>query len=496
MSPKSQALPSPPSQNENGGKITPKERGCFQCSRRRIICDKGEPSCGKCIKKGIECSGLNRIRFTGSVARRGKFKNLPIPNIQDGETQNLPNSTTFTGVRWKNEKKAKSRTAQNLALLQSIVQLKPVRYVTLPINKRISITSPQEFENDVEDIVRVVDDITTLQTYPTTMNIQPWIAPLTAEARMLFSYFSEAVAPVMVVLDTNMNGYREVILPMAMEDEVLRRAVGVVAAQHLSRERPEMRDAAEAGRAAIISRLRNDSLSATPDQVFNISTWATLIVLLVGETVTGSADFGFLVHMLLCLSSSSSMEDQSTTVKRFLRTQTAMFEALSLPLLGEHDGVPVVQGSFKRWQNWLTADNFPIGSENHRIVDKIRLCFASACDIYLRRATCDNANAPLSTMPHYDEIQTSAIQHLIEHVSQISPGTPGAHALVWPCFVAGAEATDPGQRTFLVNYMDSIYGRTKFRNIPAAIQSLERLWASKGRRWTQCLPEISQVLVM
>lgn len=325
--------------------------GCFQCSRRRIICDKGEPSCGKCIKKGIECSGLNRIRFTGSVARRGKFKNLPIPNIQDGETQNLPNSTTFTGVRWKNEKKAKVNKRRKARVTEAepngaefgftpkhcSIEASPLchaadqqthQHVNYYDHSQEPLkngsTSPQEFENDVEDIVRVVDDITTLQTYPTTMNIQPWIAPLTAEARMLFSYFSEAVAPVMVVLDTNMNGYREVILPMAMEDEVLRRAVGVVAAQHLSRERPEMRDAAEAGRAAIISRLRNDSLSATPDQVFNISTWATLIVLLVGETVTGSADFGFLVHMLLCLSSSSSMEDQSTTVKRFLRTQTAM----------------------------------------------------------------------------------------------------------------------------------------------------------------------------
>ena len=40
----------------------------------------------------------------------------------------------------------------------------------------------------------------------------------------------------MVVLDTIPNGYRDIILPMALEDEVLRRAIGVVAAQHLGRE--------------------------------------------------------------------------------------------------------------------------------------------------------------------------------------------------------------------------------------------------------------------
>lgn len=181
-----------------------------------------------------------------------------------------------------------------------------------------------ELDDDVEDIVRTDDESTVLRRLSTAMTVQPWVAPLSAEARMLFSYFSEAVAPVMVVLDTVSNGYRELILPMAFEDEVLRRAVGVVAAQHLARERPEMIEAAEAGRTAIISRLRNDSLSATPDQVFNTSTWATLIVLLVGETVTGSADFSFLVNMLLCLSSSSRAEDKNSDVMKFLRIQTNM----------------------------------------------------------------------------------------------------------------------------------------------------------------------------
>jgi hypothetical protein len=179
--------------------------------------------------------------------------------------------------------------------------------------------SPDE---DVEEIVRAKDSI--IHELSTHSVIQPWIAPLNADVRMLFSYFSEAVAPVMVVLDTISNGYRELLLPMASEDEVLRRAVSVVAAQHLSRERPELQDPAEAGRTAVIARLRKDSLSATADEVFNKYTWATLIVLLVGETVTGSADYGFLIQMLLCLSANSQAEDENSTVVKFLQTQTNM----------------------------------------------------------------------------------------------------------------------------------------------------------------------------
>jgi len=136
---------------------------------------------------------------------------------------------------------------------------------------------------------------------------------------------SNVVAPVMVALDDDTNGYRSLILPMAIEDDVLRQAVSVVAAQHLSRQRPQLRKAAEAGHAAIISRLRSDSLHQSADKVFNKTTWATLIVLLVGETVTGSADYGFLIQMLLSLSTSNPGRDADPVLSKFLKAQTHMY---------------------------------------------------------------------------------------------------------------------------------------------------------------------------
>lgn len=128
----------------------------------------------------------------------------------------------------------------------------------------------------------------------------------------------------MVVLDDDTNGYRSLVLPMALEDDLLRRAVGVVAAQHLSRQRPELQAAAEAGRTAVIARLRSDSLQQSADKVFNKFTWATLIVLLVGETVTGSADYRFFVQMLLSLSASNPGQDLESSLLTFLQAQTHM----------------------------------------------------------------------------------------------------------------------------------------------------------------------------
>lgn len=126
----------------------------------------------------------------------------------------------------------------------------------------------------------------------------------------------------MVVLDIS-NGYREVLLPLACEDELLRRAVGVVAAQHLALHQPSYEHVADQGRAAIISQLRRDSLGASPDRVFNVSTWATLIVLLVGETITGSSEYVHLLQSLLCLTQNITRIGPSPAW-HFLTQQTHM----------------------------------------------------------------------------------------------------------------------------------------------------------------------------
>lgn len=85
----------------------------------------------------------------------------------------------------------------------------------------------------------------------------------------------------MLMYDDGANGYRHQILPLAHSDSIVERAVCVAAAFHLSSTRPELRLPAEQGRAVIIQKL-----SAMP---FDLSdaTWATILVLIVAELVTG-----------------------------------------------------------------------------------------------------------------------------------------------------------------------------------------------------------------
>lgn len=128
----------------------------------------------------------------------------------------------------------------------------------------------------------------------------------------------------MVVLDKVCNGYRDVILPIACEDDLVQCTVILVAAQHASLHQPGLQPAVEVYRGRVISRLRRHSLQTFPDCVFNLSTWCSLIVLLVGETITGSSEYTYLLRALLSLVRNIDQMPASSA-KQFLVQQTHMY---------------------------------------------------------------------------------------------------------------------------------------------------------------------------
>lgn len=129
-----------------------------------------------------------------------------------------------------------------------------------------------------------------------------------------------------VANDGNDNGYRDLILPMAHHDPLVQRAVMVVSALHLGTQQTQLRHQAEMGRAAILARLREDVMRGSVQDVLNVSTWVTLIILLVGETVTGSSEFVHLFNMLCSLMSLQNGHPLvSHDLSRFLDYQKRMY---------------------------------------------------------------------------------------------------------------------------------------------------------------------------
>lgn len=130
----------------------------------------------------------------------------------------------------------------------------------------------------------------------------------------------------MVVVDHRSNGYRNILLPLASQDSLVQRAVSVVAALHLGEKQSQLFQAAEEGRSAIIQHLRRDASCNKYDKVFSLSTWATIILLLVGETVTGDHEFVYLYSMLQSvLGCSEYLTNLFPDAGHFLLQQSQMY---------------------------------------------------------------------------------------------------------------------------------------------------------------------------
>jgi hypothetical protein len=112
------------------------------------------------------------------------------------------------------------------------------------------------------------------------------------------------------------------------------------------------------------------------------------------------------------------------------------------------------------------------------------MAFIKASQIYLGRVS--------STRDQWD-----LLEDLKQLVSQIDPDQMGSHALVWVCFIAAADSTDPEHRRFFVDRMNQVFSKTKFHNISAGMQSLPAIWSHQGSgRWTQNLAKLAPSLIM
>lgn len=194
-----------------------RQAGCFQCSQRRIVCDNTEPVCIKCQKKGIECSGSGRIRFSTGVARRGKLKGcvIPVADVSPEaalETQTQVAAAVPRTIRWKTDqsrgtrrKKAKRRAKRDEGRAQTPAA---PRAKESAIDTDASISSELDRHNvkdgwfntqvqsqlllgeaqPIDEPTEQTTDLALARVSVSPGPIHPWIAPLSPQSRMLMSH--------------------------------------------------------------------------------------------------------------------------------------------------------------------------------------------------------------------------------------------------------------------------------------------------------------------
>jgi len=312
------------------------------------------------------------------------------------------------------------------------------------------------------------------------------------------------------------NGYRDLILPLAHSDPLVQRAVMVVSALHLGAQQDQLRQQAEMGRAAILARLRQDVMGGNVDDVLNVSTWATILILLVGETVTGSSDF---VHLFSMLRSLMSLQNGdllgSHGLSTFLDYQRRLYVSLiksklrrsiiyPTPKLAANVRfttrflfmTPPLLGAIEPIEPWSTSEDLyfeffglsPAMERAHRHnVAIIKEAFKLVHTLTMQQ---NNALLP-------DAVVNTTLNLLRTLIVPITKTTPGAHTLVWVYFIAAAESRTSGDRSFFSQRLGELYEIGRFGNIPVALATLDRIWTLDLRkRWTRETDIIVPVLVI
>jgi hypothetical protein len=97
------------------------------------------------------------------------------------------------------------------------------------------------------------------------------------------------VSPYVIVLDDD-NGFRTQVLPFAVQDPIVRRAICVTAAFHLAKKVPSLRADTKVGRLIIIRMLQDIAIADRDhEDIFVKTPWACLIMLIIGDLTMESA---------------------------------------------------------------------------------------------------------------------------------------------------------------------------------------------------------------
>ncbi|RMJ15195.1 hypothetical protein CDV36_005097 [Fusarium kuroshium] len=435
------------SKGSNKAKKRPKVRGCYQCSRRRIDCDRQEPTCGKCASKGITCSGLGlRYRFNDGIAARGRFVGKTVPVVE-------PSSKDKNSKEKEKEKK--------------LVDEEPVA------------EEGQEESNTATEVAVQRE---------TPFQLDLGLDHIDGKTRFSLQYFSNHIANLIAVINLGFNGYRDLVLPQAEIDPLVRKAIVVIVEQHLSLQNGTTVSLDPTAYSSLVRDLITRSQRCAPQD--DESALTVLLLLHIREMISGSPNFKLVYGSLRVVVNAlgQGLDAMASELRKFVEMQILRVCLFGESLFNETNGAQFIQA-----QQQACLGFIPWCLQFHPELEGLILQLADlttwACDIYVQRAIF---NPPAEeTVPMIERFKR-AIEEVDAYIDIV-----GLHLLAWPYFIVAAESSTTAHRDFFLKKLESLYNMTGCWNILRAIDQVKEIWASQSSiRWTSLLGGPTQALIM
>ncbi|KAH6981662.1 fungal-specific transcription factor domain-containing protein [Ilyonectria sp. MPI-CAGE-AT-0026] len=471
----------------------PKVKGCYECSQRRINCDGTRPSCSKCVSRGIACSGFDiKYRFRDGLPQAQRTVKRRTRNLSLLHSGSHPEITAELSqdISRFDFNDCEKNTQDLLAFEADPTESNDEAFDwTSPTNSPLVPHSPNPSGSVNTDFLHGLEVIQGLSQVMAPLVPNFCLGQSELRMEFLLTYFSNNIAPEMVVVDDANNGWRHLILPMAHTSEVMMSAVLAASAFHLSgRDASQtIADPHKLYGQAIQELQRRRDLTGCDRKAKQVVILA-IVVLLVAVMINGCSDFPIIFQMLEsaldAVGGEGGLLDGSEMAKFSLR-QIRKLRVYAAPLLSQDAGLhAMIYRAEESFDCLHYYDRLhPKQSHMFKAIANIR---QQAFNIYLDRVLSKDVGS----------VPAGAIDRFITSVQAFPEGTPGEHVLIWPVFIAASESSTLEHQQVFEEFLERQYHRNGFFNILRGLELLRKIWArSNSEDWPALLPE-PQVFIM
>ncbi|KAK7219844.1 hypothetical protein V2G26_007847 [Clonostachys chloroleuca] len=347
-----------------------------------------------------------------------------------------------------------------------------------------------------------------------SLQLWPSIDKTSSWKDFLLDYFSMKIAPEMVVIDDDHNGWRHAILPMAQSNEIVMNAVMAAAAYHLAGSignetvSQALIDPSQLYESAIQGLQQRQQLT-NQDFETQQAVILSIVVLLTAVMVNGCTDFPIMFQMLVsaldAIGGEATFAELGGEVAEFSIRQIRKMRVYAAPLLSPDTGLLEIlcraEESFDCLEYYKRL--YPQHADVFGVIGSIR---QQAYNIYLDRALKSCNSLDIDPDKEFAEAEGSVevegddeplIEYFTQTLEAFPKDAPGEHCLVWPCYIVGSASRNPRHQAILEGYLERQYYRNGFANLLRAKEMLRYIWDRGADRddWTALLPE-SRVFVM
>lgn len=286
------------------------------------------------------------------------------------------------------------------------------------------------------------------------------------EVRLLH-HFCQFVMPSLEITESSNYGYAQHVIPLAMNNQMVRHAILAASAGHLEiTQASKVSLGALEYRSAAIAGLREASHHPPSDPLSRLSILATILGLLVDDMISGQKEFQTLIglanswdQLSLPLGSTSSEADS----REFLQDQIQVMRSLIHPIYHFQTSLQTGEGSDS-------------GSRTKKISEifvKLDKATTLACEIHSLASTQVSeqgvdARTTENALRRLDDL----LDGLKTIVSSIPPFSLGENGLVWVCSIAASSSQKEHHKAFFASHLAQLLRRTGHPDIKGVLSSM------------------------